>query len=147
MVAVTGRDASIVALFSYLLLLCAFPAYVGRMTSMAVWSAAGVAGWSWGFTVSGRLRTRDPVEDNVRVVRHQSFVIWTLCCGTAVVGTMEAMVASYVRPWWLQIMANAGFTFLAFVVGCGIFGHSHEWVLRDPNLEKPLFLLDVCVVS
>lgn len=26
---------------------------------------SGVSAWSWAFTVSGRLRTRDPVTDNV----------------------------------------------------------------------------------
>lgn len=56
-------------------------------------------------------------------------------------------MAFHIHPWWLQVMANAGFTLIAFVFGCGIFGHSHEWVLRDPALEKPLFLLNVCVVS
>lgn len=57
------------------------------------------------------------------------------------------MIACYVQPWWLQVPANAGFTLLAFTVGCSVFGFSHEWVLRDPRLEKPLFILDICVVS
>lgn len=62
-------------------------------------------------------------------------------------GAIEAVVALNVQPWWLQILANAGFTLIAFVFGCRIFGFSHAWVLRDPRLEKPLFVLDVCVVS
>ncbi len=56
-------------------------------------------------------------------------------------------MAYYIGLWWLQVLANTGFTLVAFVLGCGIFGHSHEWVLRDPSLEKPLFLLNLCVVS
>lgn len=83
----------------------------------------------------------------VRVVRHQSFIISALCFGTALVGAIEAIIAYYIQPWWLQVLTSAGFTLVAFVFGCGIFGHSHEWVLRDPALEKPLFLLNVCVVS
>lgn len=62
-------------------------------------------------------------------------------------GAIEAMMAYYIGLWWLQVLANTGFTLVAFVLGCGIFGHSHEWVLRDPSLEKPLFLLNLCVVS
>ena len=33
------------------------------MTSQLL--SAGVSAWSWAFTVSGRLNTRDPVSDNV----------------------------------------------------------------------------------
>ena len=90
---------------------------------------------------------RTSFVSQVRVVRHQSFVISVLCFGTALVGTIEAVVAFHVRPWWLQVLANAGFTLVAFVFGCRVFGFSHAWVLRDPSLEKPLWVLDVCVVS
>lgn len=93
----------------------------------------------------GRFNT--PSVSQVRVVRHQSFVISVLCFGTAIVGALEAVVAFHVQPLCLQVLANVGFTLIAFVFGCRIFGFSHEWVLRDPNLEKPLFVLDVCVVS
>ncbi|CAN0416437.1 unnamed protein product [Pylaiella littoralis] len=147
MAAVTPRDARIIAAsLSCLLLLFGFQT-VGEMTNMALWGLAGVSMWSWAFTVSGRLKTRGHVEDNVRVVRHQSFVVSALCFGTALVGTIEAMIACYVQPWWLQVPANIGFTLLAFAVGCSVFGFSHDWVSQDPRLEKPLFLLDICVVS
>lgn len=86
-------------------------------------------------------------NSQVRVARHQSFVITALCLGTGCVGALETVVASLVQPWWLQVLANAGLTLLAFYAGCSVFGHSHEWVLEDPALDKPLFLLDICVVS
>lgn len=90
---------------------------------------------------------RTSFVSQVRVLRHQIFVISALCFGTALVGTIEAVVAFHVRPWWLQVLTNAGFTLIAFVFGCRIFRFSHAWVLRDPRLEKPLFVLDICVVS
>lgn len=99
------------------------------------------------FDLSFRRPLPNATFSQVRVVRHQSFVISVLCFGTALVGAIEAAVAFHVRPWWLQVLANAGFTLVAFVVGFRIFGFSHAWVLRDPRLEKPLFVLDVCVVS
>lgn len=85
--------------------------------------------------------------DQVRVVRHMSFVIWTLCLGSAVVGTIEAFAAIFVTPWWLQVPTNLGLTMLAFVAGSRLFAFSHEWVLRDPRLEPPLWAINVCVVS
>lgn len=83
----------------------------------------------------------------MRVVRHMIFVILVLCLGSAVVGTVEALAATFIRPWWLQVPANVGLTLLAFVLGGRVFAFSHEWVLRDPRLEPPMWTLDACVVS
>ena len=83
----------------------------------------------------------------VRVVRHAGFMIATLSLGSAIVGTLEAVVAVSLRPWWLQVPANLGLTVLAFVLGNAIFISSHHWVLQDPRLEPPMWVLDVCVIS
>ena len=83
----------------------------------------------------------------MRVVRHTSFIVTTLCLGSAAVGTIEALAAYHLGPWWLQILANTALTLLVSAVGGWVFAHSHHWVLLDPAFEKPLWLLDVCVVS
>lgn len=76
-----------------------------------------------------------------------SFVISMLCLGSAIVGTIEALTANYMKPWWVQVPTNVALSVLAFFLGGRVFGFSHEWVLRDPRLELPLWALDVCVIS
>lgn len=76
-----------------------------------------------------------------------SFVIWALSFGSAIVGTVEALAASYVRPWWFQMLTNVGLTVLAFAMGSRVFAFSHDWVLRDSRLEKPMWAIELCVIS
>lgn len=73
--------------------------------------------------------------------------MWVLCAGSVLVVTLEAATAFYVTPWYLQVLVNAAFSFGAFALGKSILGGSHEWVIMDPKLDLPLFLLDICVVS
>lgn len=91
------------------------------------------------------LRTSPPIQ--MRVVRHTWFIICVLCVGAFLVGALEAVAAHYVEPWWLQIPTNVAISVVAFITGSGIFASSHEWVLRDPKLEPPLWALDICIVS
>lgn len=39
---------------------------IGDVANMATWFTAGVCTWGWAFTVTGRLRPRGYVTDNVR---------------------------------------------------------------------------------
>lgn len=40
---------------------------VGHLTNMVIWSVAGVLSFCWAFTVTGRLKLRKEVKDNVRL--------------------------------------------------------------------------------
>eukprot|EP00904_Undaria_pinnatifida_P003689 jgi/Undpi1/13320/HiC_scaffold_8.g02979.m1 len=114
---------------------------------MFFWSIVGVYSFCRTFADTGHLQPRQAVDDNVRVVRHTSFVVTTLCLGSAAVGTIEALAAYHLDPWWIQLPANAALTLLVSAVGSWVFAFSHQWVLLDPTLDKPLWLLEVCVVS
>ncbi|CAM9568105.1 unnamed protein product [Hapterophycus canaliculatus] len=61
MTALTRRDTVIGAA----LLVCIFFSFGFQVVSVALWFCAGVMAWSFAWTVSGRLRTREAVEDNV----------------------------------------------------------------------------------
>lgn len=67
--------------------------------------------------------------------------------GSILVITLEAVAAVYVTPWYFQLLVNIALSLGAFTVGSGMFGSCHEWVLRDPKLEPPLILLDICAIS
>lgn len=67
--------------------------------------------------------------------------------GSAVAGTLEGLAAHSVTPLWLQVLSNLILSLVIFACGCGAFGMSHEWVLKDPKLEPPLWAITVCVVS
>lgn len=83
----------------------------------------------------------------MRVARHKWFMVWVLCMGCAVAGTVEALVAHFITPWWLQVSASLMLSMIVFGCGRAMFGSSHNWVVRDPRLEPPLWAIDVCVVS
>lgn len=60
------RDASIgLGCLVFFILWHGFRA-IGQIASVTIWSFLGVAVFCWSFTVAGRLKPREPVDDNVR---------------------------------------------------------------------------------
>ncbi|CAM9767285.1 unnamed protein product [Ascophyllum nodosum] len=145
-VAMPGGLALGVGAMVIVMTLCGFWR-IRDVVSITIWFTAGVFSWSWAFANAGKRRPLGEVSDNVRLVRHAGFIITTLSLGSAIVGTLEAVVAVFLRPWWLQVPANVGLTVLAFVLGNAIFASSHHWVLQDPRFEPPMWVLDACVIS
>ncbi|CAM9240807.1 unnamed protein product [Choristocarpus tenellus] len=88
-----------------------------------------------------------PMPSQLRLGRFLMSTIFVLYFGAALVGALEVLAVHLIIRTWLEVLVNILISLMSFWVGNNIFRWFQDWVVMDPELDPPMWVLDFCTIS